>query len=711
MKQIIQSLDSKIGIELAEVPVPKIKPGYLIVKTKRSLVSLGTERMLVEFGNASLFEKARKKPDQVIQVLDKIKTDGFLSTYNAVKGKLDQVISLGYCNVGEVIESEVDSIRVGDRVASNGPHAEFIRVPEKLVTIVPENITDDEAAFTVIGSIGLQGIRLVKPTFGETIVVVGLGLVGLITIQLLKAMGVKVISIDVDEDKCSLSESFGVKAINASKTDVVKFMMDFTNGIGADGVIITAATSSNKVISQVAQMSRQRGRIVLVGVIGLNINRADFYEKELTFQVSCSYGPGRYDKKYEEEGIDYPLPFVRWTEKRNFEAVLQAISDGNLDVMPLITEKVNLEDYQKIYNNISSKSSIASILKYSKQYSNINEEQTLIINKLVLSSHTGVIGIIGSGNFTKTTLLPSISSSKAQIKYISSSGGISGTQLAKKYDISISTTDYKEILNDNEIDTVIIVTKHDSHAQLVIESIQAGKNVFVEKPLALNYNQLNEIIKNLNENLSASLMVGFNRRFSPHLKSIRSSLKYHKSPININATMNAGFIQKDHWVHDLKIGGGRIIGEACHLIDVCVFLTGSLVKKVCANNMGETDVEKSDNVSIILKFENGSNASINYFSNGSKKYDKERVEVYSQESTWIMKNYRRTEYYGGKRFKTIKTKSDKGHQTQFHSYIDRIKSGGKPLIPLIELINVTRASFAVVESLTKNKWVTIENEK
>ncbi len=708
MKQIIQSLNSKIGIELAEVPVPKIKPGHLIIKTKRSLVSLGTERMLVEFGSANLFEKARKKPDQIVQVLDKVKTDGFLSTYNAVKGKLDQVISLGYCNVGEVIESDVSGIKVGDRVASNGPHAEFIRVPEKLAAVIPEKVTDDEAAFTVIGSIGLQGIRLTKPTFGETIIVVGLGLVGLITIQLLKAMGVNVISVDVDEKKCSLSDLIGVTALNASKVDVVKSVMENTNGIGADGVIITAATNSNKVISQVAQMSRQRGRIVLVGVIGLNINRSDFYEKELTFQVSCSYGPGRYDKKYEEEGIDYPLPFVRWTEKRNFQAVLQAISNKTLNVKPLITEKVNLEDYQKIYNNISSKSSIASIIRYSKEYKNIKEEQTLIINKSVFDGTSGIIGIIGSGNFTKSTLLPSLSKSKPQIKYISSSGGISGTQLAKKYNIDISTTDHKKILEDNEVDTVIIVTKHDSHAELVVESIKAGKNVFVEKPLAMNHEQLYEIIKNLNENSSASLMVGFNRRFSPHLKSIKSQLKYHKNPININAVMNAGFIPKNHWVHDLKIGGGRIVGEACHLIDVCVFLTGSLVKKVCASTIGNQYEENADNVSIILKFENGSNASVNYFSNGSKKYSKERLEVFSQESTWIMKNYRRTEFYGGKRFKTVKTKSDKGHQTQFQNYIELIQKGGEPLIPLNELINVTRASFSVVESLKKNKWITIE---
>ena len=711
MKQIIQNLNSKGGVKLANFPRPINKTGNLIIKTQRSLVSLGTERMLVEFGKANLFEKARKKPDQVKQVISKIRTDGLLSTMDTVRTKLDQTIPLGYCNYGIVLESEVDKFKVGDRVASNGPHAEVVRVPEKLAVKVPGNVSDDEAAFTVIGSIGLQGIRLLKPTLGETIVVFGLGLVGLITIQLLKASGVNVIGIDIDEKKCRIAELFGVKTLNSSTCDPVKSVLNLTNEIGADGVTITAATKSNDVISQVAQMTRKQGRIILVGVVGLNINRADFYEKELSFQVSCSYGPGRYDENYEQKGIDYPLPYVRWTEKRNFEAVLHAISNGSLNVKDLITEQVPLENYRQIYDNMGSSGSIASILEYSDIASETLDKKTIKLNEFSFVGRKGVIGIIGAGNFTKMTIMPALKNSGASLKYIASSGGMSGTQLAKKYGISHSTTDYTEILRDKDVDTVIITTRHNSHAKYGIEALKAGKNVFVEKPLALNEKQLDEIISTYQSVNNPSIMVGFNRRFSPHLRAIKKSLGSRPGPINITATMNAGFIPKDHWVHDLETGGGRILGEACHIMDVCVYLAGSLIKAVCLNGMGESPAENIDNASLLLRFENGTNAVINYFANGSKSYSKERIEVYSRERTWVVDNFKETKAYDVKGFKTVKTKIDKGHNAQFHKYINRIKNGGEPLIPFDEIINVTRTSFAAIESMKNNKWINVNRNE
>ena len=719
MRQILQSF--KTGLtDLEELPVPNVGSGSVLIQTSHSLVSLGTERMLVEFGKANLVSKARQQPDKVNQVLDKIKTDGLLPTMEAVFNKLGQPIPLGYCNVGKVIAvgDGVLEVAIGDRVASNGPHAEVVSVPENLVAKIPESVSNENATFTIIGSIGLQGIRLLKPSLGETIVVIGLGLIGLITCQLLKANGCQVIGIDLDQTKCDLAEKWGIKTLNPVTTNPVKSVMDLTHNYGADGVLITASTKSNDVISQAAQMSRKRGRIILVGVVGLDINRADFYEKELSFQVSCSYGPGRYDDFYEQKGIDYPLPYVRWTEKRNFEAILEAIKNGSLNVKELITERVPLEDYNQIYENIDSGNSIASLLIYPGLSNHELETKTITLNDSSFSSQKGVVGIIGAGNFTNMTVLPSLKGSGAHIKTIASSGGVSGTQLAKKHGISQSTTDYKEVLNDKDIDTVVITTRHGSHAKLVIESLNAGKNTFVEKPLALDQNDLDQIIKAFNskqpnaksQELTANrptLTVGFNRRFSPHLQKVQQSLGQNGEAINIIATMNAGFIPKEHWVHDLESGGGRIIGEACHLIDVCVFLTGGLVESVCMNNLGESSDLVTDNASILLKFQNGSNAVINYFSNGSKKHSKERVEVYSQERTWIVDNYRKTEAFGVNGFRTLKTKMDKGHKNQFHELIQRTQNGGEPLIPINEIINVTKASFAAIESMKTRKWINV----
>ena len=713
MKQILQSFKTGDTI-LEEFPVPNVRSGSVLIQTTRSLVSLGTERMLVEFGKASLIEKTRQQPEKVKQVLDKIKTDGLLPTMEAVFNKLGQPIPLGYCNVGKVISigNGVYDFSIGDRVVSNGPHAEVVSIPKNLVVKIPNSVTDEDATFTVIGSIGLQGIRLLKPQLGETIVVVGLGLIGLITCQLLKANGCNVIGIDLDQSKCDLAKKWGIKTFNPKTSNCVNSVIDYTLNRGADGILITASTKSDDVISQAAQMSRKKGRIVLVGVIGLNINRADFYEKEIAFQVSCSYGPGRYDDQYEQQGIDYPLSYVRWTEKRNFEAIINLIKSGDLKVKDLITERVKLEDYDQIYKNIESSKSIASILEYPSLTFEEVKQSTIVLDQSSFKEKKGIIGIIGAGNFTNMTVLPCLKRTGAQLKIIASLGGASGTLLSKKYGISQSTSDYKQILNDKEVDTVIITTRHSSHAKMVIESLSAGKNTFVEKPLALNQNELEKIIEVYSQqeqrNNNVRLSVGFNRRFSPHLEKIKKSLGLNPRALNIIYTMNAGFIPKDHWVHDLDSGGGRIIGEACHLMDICLFITGSLIESVCMNSLGDKTDLATDNASILLKFQNGSNAVINYFSNGSKKYSKERVEVFYQEQIWIMDNYRKTEAFGVKGFKTFKTKIDKGHKIQFQKLIRRVQKGGKQLIPINEIINVTKASFAAIESLKTKKWVRIE---
>lgn len=706
MKQIIQDLKSGHTI-LEEVPVPQVKAGSVLIRTTRSLVSLGTERMLVEFGKANLIDKARQQPDKVKQVLDKIKTDGLMPTLEAVFNKLGQPLPLGYCNVGVIVAvgKGVTEFSVGDRVVSNGNHAEFVCIPKNLVAKIPDNVSDDEAAFTVIGAIGLQGIRLLSPQLGETIVVVGLGLIGLITAQLLVANGCRAIGIDFDPQKITIARSYGVEAINpAQGVNPVKFVEEYTQGIGADGVIITASAKDDQIMHEACEMSRKRGRIILVGVVGLNLRRDDFYKKELTFQVSCSYGAGRYDESYEQKGQDYPLPYVRWTEKRNFEAILQTISSGHLKVNNLITESFDLTDYEKIYGDMRRGGVIASILRYKED---TPQQSVVPVSDKDHASQGKSYGIIGAGNYTSSMVVPCLRKSKADIRYIASAQGLSAKILAKSAGASFATSDYKEILSDPEVDLVVITTRHNLHAPMVLETIQAGKSVFVEKPLCLNREELGQITTAYREAPKhVTLTVGFNRRFSPFAVKLKQLVG--DGAKNIVATMNAGEIPRDMWVHDMEVGGGRIIGEACHFIDLCSYIAGSKVIAVCMNALGENPEEHTDNASILLRYANGSNAVINYFANGSKAYAKERVEVFSQGKVLVLDNWRKLTGYGVKGFSSMSGRMDKGQQNQFDQLTKRLQDGGSPLISFDEIENTTKASFAAIESLREGSWIKVD---
>jgi len=708
MKQIIQDLKSGQTI-LEEVPAPQVKSGCVLIRTTRTLVSVGTERMLVEFGKANLIDKARQQPDKVKQTLDKLRTDGLLPTMEAVFNKLGQPLPLGYCNVGKVIAvgRGVTEFSVGDRVASNGHHAEVVCVPKNLVARIPDAVSDEEAAFTVIGSIALEGVRLLKPELGETIVVVGLGLVGLMTAQLLRANGCRVIGVEFDSSKLELAASFGVIPVNPSGgDDQVKTVEEFTGGIGADGVIITASSKDDSIIHNSCQMCRKRGRIVLVGVVGMNMRRDDFYKKELSFQVSCSYGAGRYDDDYENKGIDYPLPYVRWTEKRNFETILQSISQRMLDVKPFITEEVDLEDYMQIYGDMRRRGSVASILRFPEEER--VERVVKVSDKCFTADSGGCVGIIGAGNYTASTVVPCLKRCGARVKYVASAGGLSAKILARRAGAGYATSDYREILNDPEVSLVIVTTRHNLHARMVTEVLAAGKSVFVEKPLCLNEEELSGII-GAYESAPAGVTVnvGFNRRFSPFARKLKELTG--DGPKNIIATMNAGFIPKDVWVHDPLVGGGRIIGEACHFIDLCSYLAGSRVVSLCMNAMGENPDEYTDNASILLRYENGTNASINYFSNGSKAYSKERVEVFSQERVFILDNWRRLKGYGVRGFRSMRSRMDKGQRNEFSMLTGRMMKGGEPIIPFESIINTTKASFAAIRSLREHRWIDIED--
>lgn len=703
MRQIIQNLRTG-ETSLQEIPVPMIRPGYILVKTTRSLVSLGTEKMLVEFSKANLINKARQQPDKVKLVLNKMQTEGVIPTLEAVFSKLDEPLPLGYCNVGivEEVGKGITQYKVGDRVVSNGHHAEYVCVPENLLAKIPDNVSDEEASFAVIGSIALQGIRLCKPTFGETIVVMGLGLIGLITAELLRANGCNVIGFDLDDIKVNKAKEKKIQAFSIRNNDPIEVIKEITNLNMADGVIITASASTNQIIHQSALMCRKRGRIILVGVIGLNINRSDFYEKELTFQVSCSYGPGRYDELYEQKGQDYPFGFVRWTEQRNFEAILAALSGGQLIVKPLISELVNFADYNHVYSKISDNSKIASILVYPGR--DQEKYREIQLHDKIFDRKEPVIGIIGSGNFTSNTIIPSLIKLKAQIKSIASINGLSASLQAKKAKIPVVTSDYTKIMNDDDVNTIIISTRHDLHAKMVLEGLKAGKNVFVEKPLCLSKEELDKILSEYNR-ADKILTVGFNRRFSPFSARIINLMA--EGACNIVITVNAGFIPPDHWIHDLEKGGGRIIGEACHFIDLCAFYTGSRIVSISANAMGTNPTKVSDNVTIMVRHEDGSNAVINYFSNGNKSYPKEKVEIFQQGKILSLNNWRSLTGFGIKKSSNIKSRISKGHKEQFSALLDSISSG-KSSIPIDEIVNTTRATIAATEALLRGKWVNID---
>ncbi|MBK9962332.1 MAG: bi-domain-containing oxidoreductase [Saprospiraceae bacterium] len=702
MLQIIQDLKNGETM-LVESSIPTPGRGMVLIKSHFSLVSPGTERMLVEFGKKNLIQKALDQPERVKQVISKLKTDGFAPTYEAVMRKLDTPIALGYCNAGEVVGvgEEVTEFRIGDRVISNGPHAEFVCIPKNLVAKIPGDLTYEEASFTIIASIALQGIRLVNPGFGETVVVIGLGLIGLITVQLLVSNGCKVIAFDLDENRVSMAKNYGAHAFLSedSINDELK-VKQLSDGYGADAVIITASSASQEIIHLAAQMSRKRGRIILVGVVGLHIQRADFYEKELSFQVSCSYGPGRYDEVYEQKGHDYPLPFVRWTEKRNFEAILQALTYNKLEVKSLIGKIVELEQFESIYQNIGDHKDITYLIHYDVK--KVVEKSRNPFDEKKFPSTQGRIGIIGAGNFTSSTVLPILTKLNAPVQAICGNKGLAAGQLARQYKIPYTASSFVEILQDEQINSVVITTRHSSHAAMVQAGLNAGKHVFIEKPLALNLSELNEISKAF-ETTAGSLTVGFNRRFAPMIQELKKELSNCEAPIQIVATMNAGSLPMDHWTNASE-HGGRIIGEACHYFDLVAFLCNSTICEVYMQSLGLNAGLDTDHASILVHLKNGSSAVINYFTNGSKDYPKERIEVHQLNRTAIIDNFKRIDYYGYKK-RSKSANQDKGHHTQFKTWLNFITQGGHSPIPFESLWNTTYATLMAIESFKEKKVI------
>lgn len=701
MKQILQDLKSGKTV-LEDVPAPSASTNGLLTRTAVTLVSAGTERMLVDFGKSNLIQKARSQPDKVKQVFEKVNTDGLMPTVDAVRNKLDTPLPLGYCNVGQIVESHVDGFTVGDRVVSNGKHAEYVSVPKHLCAAIPDSVDDESAAFTVIGAIALQGIRLIKPTLGETVVVTGLGLIGLVAVQLLRAHGCRVLGIDFDAEKVALAKQLGAEVVNLSAgQDPLAIAEQYSRGRGVDAVLITASTKSNDPIHQAALMSRQRGRIVLVGVVGMEMSRADFYEKELSFQVSCSYGPGRYDSEYEEKGNDYPVGFVRWTEQRNFEAILDMMAEGRIDMKPLISHRFKLEQAAEAYDLISSGNPLGVLLQYpSKPAGKIERTVTLNAPLPAVTASQACVGFIGAGGYASSVLVPAFAATGARLKSIASATGVSSVHVGKKNQIEEATTDTDSVLADEAINTLVITTRHNSHAGWVRKGLEAGKNIFVEKPLTLTRQELDDLGSFYTAmDRAPLLMVGFNRRYSPLIQPIAQALARKSQPVSMVMTVNAGEIPADHWTQDMDVGGGRIIGEGCHFIDLLRYLANSCIVDVQARAM---DSSCKDSVSILLSFANGSIGTVNYLANGNKGFPKERLEVFCGGGIAQVDNFRSLKAFGWPGLKSQRLwRQDKGQSNCTRAFVDAIEKGdSSALIPVDELLEVAHACFDVVDQIS-----------
>lgn len=789
MRQLIQNL--KTGkLSLDDVPTPVLKRGGVLVRNHFSLISAGTDKLMIGLAQKSLAGKAKERPDLVKQVIDKAKRDGIINTFQQVMSRLDSPMPLGYSCAGivEDVGAEANEFKIGDRVACAGAgyanHAEIVFVPKNLCVKIPENLDFESAAFVTIGAISLQGVRRAELTLGERVAVIGLGLLGQITIQLVKAAGCKVLGIDLEQEKVSLAEKLGADYGIARGSNVQEACEEFSKGVGMDAVIITAATTSNDPIELAGEIARDKGRIVVVGAVKMDVPRKTYYEKELDLRLSRSYGPGRYDKLYEEKGVDYPIGYVRWTEKRNMEEFLSLIACGKVTPRPIITHTFDFEDALKAYDLILGKTQekyLGVLLRYnqdakleSKVFLREEVEHAAPLHGISLHS-TGLlegkevehaagllegregwqdgrtkeeiqIGLIGAGNFAKGVLLPNLKKIDGVIlKAIATATGLSAKDAGEKFGCKYVTSDYQEIISDETIDALIVATRHNLHSRIVVEALQAGKAVFVEKPLALSQEELENVINaccsvvrgfnprttgtpnngrrsrswtessGFNPERTGRVMVGFNRRFSSYAVSIHeffSNARSHpenrerSAPLCITYRVNAGFVPKDSWIQDPEEGGGRIIGEVCHFVDFLQYITNSQPMRVFAERIAD-----SDNILITINFKDGSLGNIGYFANGDKSFPKERVEIFGNDSVAVIDDFNRGEIITKGKRKKLNGKflggQDKGHRAELEAFVQAVKSGDEIPIPFQEIIMTTLTTFKIIESISKGAPVEI----
>lgn len=732
MKQVLQQ--ARTGeITVTEVPAPQLLQGCVLVRIAASLVSAGTERASSEFARKNLLEKAHARPDLVREVIGKIRRDGILAAVQAVRSRLDQPTALGYSSAGTVVEvgEGVSDIAVGDRVACAGAgyavHAEVACVPRLLIAKIPDGmpVSFEEAAFTTVGAVALHGIRTADVKLGDVVAVIGLGLLGQLTVQMLKIAGCRVLGMDIAPDRAELAARLGADATCATPSEFEDLCSSFSRGHGADAVLITAETSSSEPVNLAARIARDRAVVVAVGTVGMEIDRQGYYEKELDFRISRSYGPGRYDAVFEQKGRDYPIGHVRWTETRNMEGFLQFLADGKLDVKSLVTHRFPVDKASAAYDLIAGgthERSLAVLFTY-PEGSAVSQRLEVAAGPTnrsapssdIQSTKSVAVGLIGAGSFATGTLLPAIHQVDGiDLIGVCSATGAHSRQAADKFRFRYCTTDEAEILNDSSINTVVIATRHHLHARQVLAALNAGKHVFCEKPLCLTEDELLKIARacsGASLTRRPRLMVGFNRRFAPMAAQMKSFLDIHE-PLVMHYRVNAGPLPPDHWINDLEVGGGRILGEVCHFVDFLAFLTGSLPIEVQARDLANNRQSGGDNVLIALRFANGSEGTIHYLANGDRSFSKERIEVFGGGAVAVLEDFRQLDMtrFGRRTSVTSRWRQDKGHRGEWQAFADCLRSGAPEPIPLQSIVATTLATLSIVKSRASGQPIMVDTQ-
>jgi polar amino acid transport system substrate-binding protein len=718
MKQLLQNLKTGEGV-VADVPAPVAQPGRVLVRAASSLVSAGTERAFVELGRKSLLGKAKERPDLVGKVLEKVRSEGLLSTLQSVREKLDESHALGYSAAGVVVEvgEGVTEFRAGERVACAGTgyaaHAELLSVPKNLCARLPEGVDFETGAFATLGAIALQGVRLAEPTLGESVVVIGLGLIGQLAAQLLRANGCRVFGVDLDSSRVELAKSLGADDGCVAGADVKRAVLKWSRGRGADAVLLTAATQSDEPVELAGEISRLRGRVVAVGLVGMNVPRQSYFQRELTLRVSMSYGPGRYDPEYEERGHDYPLPYVRWTEGRNLEAFLDLAAAGSLQTAPLVTHRFPVEQGERAYQLISGDTAepyLAVLINYDTTRELERHVRNPISNFKSETSNSQVrVGMVGAGDWARRMLLPNFKAEGVEFVSIATASGVTARDVGGRYGFARFVSGADEVLRDENVNLLVIATRHGTHAELARRGLERGLDVFVEKPLALNDGELDALLEAARRS-RGRLTVGFNRRFSPHARQAREFFAERRGPLSILYRVNAGRVPRTHWTQDAGEGGGRIRGEVCHFVDFMRYLTGSPVTRVHAESVTSDDREAvdDDSVFITLKFADGSNGTVAYLAEGDRVLPKERVEIFGAGRAFVIEDYRASAgYSGGRETRSRLRAQDKGVREEVRALCAALRQGGPPPIPLEDLANTTCTTFRILDSLRTGEIVRV----